>query len=429
MNLLAVTLIPAIDAQETPADDRKILDNLWSFAVIGGVVSIVLLLLLLSRIVSNYKKSKLPIVYDGCGPSDYKVKYQIRVKISTSLEVLPGNDPKQSGSISMDLCKPNGNFIARVKVPEEPEKKKNKKSGSSASKINTKLYKFCFATSKSDKDFNIGSIRLDYSKFGERVFIYYIEIKGIEGTSSIYRCYINSKIGMLKTIKEELIPTTQTFTCKKNEGVTDQSDPLEYDLTPSEYVLFFMVASSIHCICSRYFLYDPSESNMSYAAMAQSGAATGFLSLFITFLVIVVYRIGLKKNLGSKVVNGIRILLLILLIIISFAFYVTAAILGSDLTDEQLKFWALAIGIGIIAILVVGLPAVIGFQYCCRCVSPEEGFEENETITKTLKSAIGDQHPESGFPAVQQSPIKLDNKKGQQQQVPKKIPTKMKHHS
>lgn len=377
----------------TDPSGSKMFDNNWSFAVVGGLFAIVVILWFLSRVINSYRRSKLKVVYDGCGPGDYKVKYQVRVKTSPTLELSSGRNPKQSGSLAMDLCKPNGNFIARIKVPEEKMKDSKIKS-----KNNSKVYKFCFASSKSDHDINIGFIRLDYSKFGEKVFVNYVEIKGLENSSSIFRCFVNSKIGLLKPAREELIATTQTFPCKKNEGVTDRSDPMEYDLTPLEYVLFFMVASSIHCICVRFFIHDAAVTNHNnYPEMSTSGAATGFLSLFITFLVIVVYRIALKKNLGSKPVNGVRVVLLILLVLISFSFYVTAGIYGSDLTNFQLRLWACAIGVGVGIILIIGLPLIIGFQFCCRCVSPEPDFEENETITKTYKSSI---RPESGTPAV-----------------------------
>lgn len=373
----------------------KIFDNFLSFAVIGGVVGIVIFLLLFSWVIGKYKKANLKVIYDGCGPSDYKVKYQVRVKTGSSVEVSPENNPKQLGSLTMDLCKPSGAFIARIRVPEAEVKSKNK-SNKKVLKNNTKIYKFCFASNKSEKDLQIGSIRFDYSKFGERIFVHSIQMKGLEGTSSIYRCFVNSKIGLVKPVREELIQSIQTFPCSKN-GVTDQSDIYEFDLSPGEYVLFFMVPSSIHCICCRYFLYDIAEPGINYSSIAMSGTTTGFLSLFITFLTIVVYRIGIKKNLGPKSINAIRITILILLIILSFAFYISAAILGSDLTNKQLMLWAVSIAVGITVIVLVGLPLVITFQYCCRCVSPEGDFEENETITQTLKSALGDEGVDSGL--------------------------------
>ena len=432
--ILVTSIIQTTSGQNE--SQLKILDNFWSFAVIGGVVGIVLLLLLLSCVIGKYRKARLQIIYDGCGPSDYRVKYQVRVKTGSSLEVSSANNPKQFGSLTMDLCKPNGAFIARIRVPEATVRRKNNNdSNKKASKNSnsTKIYQFCFASIKSEKDLDIGSIRLDYSKFGERVFVHYIQIKGLEGTSSIYRCFVNSKIGLVKPVCEELIPSTQTFPCRKN-GVTDQSDPYESDLSPGEYVLFFMVPSSIHCVCCRYFLYDIAEPGIDYSSIATSGTATGFLSLFITFLAIVVYRIGIKKNLGPKIINAIRITILIILVTLSFAFYVSAAILGSDLTDEQLMLWAVAIAVGIAVIILVGLPLVIAFQYCCRCVSPEGDLEENETITQTLKSALGDQGTDSGLQptSMAQSPkpgAKTPNpvpKKlvGMKGKSPNKVPTK-----
>lgn len=417
--ILVTSITQTTSDQNITESELKILDNLWSFSVIGGVVGIVLLFSLLSWVIGKYRKAKLPVIYDGCGPSDYRVKYQVRVKTGSSLEVsmpnnpkqIIANNPKQFGSLTMDLCKPNGAFIARIRVPEPMVKSKNNNNSkkkvsknSSSTKVSknsnsTKVYKFCFASIKSEKDLDVGSIRLDYSKFGERIFVHYIQIKGVEGTSSIYRCFVNSKIGLIEPVREELIPSTQTFACRKN-GVTDKSDPYELDLSPGEYVLFFTVSSSIHCICCRYFLYDIAEPGINYSSIATSGTATGFISLFITFLAIVVYRIGIKKNLGPKMINAIRITILILLTILSFALYVSAAILGSDLSDEQLMLWTLAIAVGIAVIILVGLPMVIAFQYCCRCVSPEADLEENET----LKSALGDQGADSGLQPMAQSP-------------------------